>query len=373
MDTYHKLTAQQKAEIIARAKNGEKGGLLSKEFGVTGTTVYRLLSRNGVQPSRKALEDKLQTVPQLYLEGHTIREIAAHLQCTEVVCARKLVEQGIEVRSQKADLMGRTFGDWEVVSPVEAKGATRWVCRCSCGVVRNVRTNNLLNGRSTNCGCRNIAPNIRSYELNESYFSRIDTPEKAFYLGWIWADGCIQEVRRLKFNVSSKDEKLLEDFNKAIGSNMRITNAVKQINGKPYLLCSLQINSRPMVNDLMSHGLTPKKSLTIDAWHGPEELMRHYWHGVWVGDGHITQSGKYWNVGLCGNESVVNAFADFARKHTSTKASVCCDTKGRTNPLWRFSVGGLKAPKELMQLMLKDAPVVLERKYQKALAMFSEQ
>lgn len=39
------------------------------------------------------------------------------------------------------------------------------------------------------------AGNERSYALQEDYFDKIDTQEKAYWLGFIAADGCIGEQR----------------------------------------------------------------------------------------------------------------------------------------------------------------------------------
>lgn len=61
------------------------------------------------------------------------------------------------------DLTGQVFGEWVVVKKAlsvpkydkqgQLSGTTsRWTCRCSCGVERDVITDSLRNGRSTSCG-----------------------------------------------------------------------------------------------------------------------------------------------------------------------------------------------------------------------------
>lgn len=49
------------------------------------------------------------------------------------------------------DLSGLKFGDWEVLRRDHGK---RWSCRCSCGKVKSVLRDHLVDGTSTNCGCR---------------------------------------------------------------------------------------------------------------------------------------------------------------------------------------------------------------------------
>lgn len=54
------------------------------------------------------------------------------------------------------DLAGKTFGDWSVVGSEHIRGKydTHWLCRCSCGVEREVRSAALRLGESTHCGHR---------------------------------------------------------------------------------------------------------------------------------------------------------------------------------------------------------------------------
>ena len=55
------------------------------------------------------------------------------------------------------DLVGRRFGRLLVLSRVMAKTGhqrrSMWECECSCGNKKSVRTNELLNGDTTSCGC----------------------------------------------------------------------------------------------------------------------------------------------------------------------------------------------------------------------------
>lgn len=54
--------------------------------------------------------------------------------------------------NKQHDLTGKTFGYWEVI---EYAGGRKWKCRCSrCGKISNVNTQYLLNGNSKSCGCR---------------------------------------------------------------------------------------------------------------------------------------------------------------------------------------------------------------------------
>lgn len=47
------------------------------------------------------------------------------------------------------DLTGKTFGEWKVIKYV---GKKKWLCECSCGVVKEVATYSLVHGDSKSCG-----------------------------------------------------------------------------------------------------------------------------------------------------------------------------------------------------------------------------
>jgi hypothetical protein len=65
----------------------------------------------------------------------------------------------------------------------------------------------------------------KKYNFNENYFEKIDTEEKAYWLGFITADGSInlgygkQKFYQLHINLKGGDYSHLEKFQKAIERN----------------------------------------------------------------------------------------------------------------------------------------------------------
>jgi hypothetical protein len=63
----------------------------------------------------------------------------------------------------RADLTGKVFGKWTVIAPSDIGF---WLCRCTCGVRRRVRADNLKSGKSKGCfGCREFV-NARPPEFH---------------------------------------------------------------------------------------------------------------------------------------------------------------------------------------------------------------
>lgn len=57
---------------------------------------------------------------------------------------------------KRIDLSGRVFGEWEVLSRSAVKSTTgryKYLCKCSCGVIREVDGRTLTSGTSKSCGC----------------------------------------------------------------------------------------------------------------------------------------------------------------------------------------------------------------------------
>lgn len=75
---------------------------------------------------------------------------------------------------QKLDLTGQTFGRLTVISPAQNKGKkTAWLCLCSCGNEKIIRTSALTRGLTKSCGCinhdnllnRNIKHNLSHFRI----------------------------------------------------------------------------------------------------------------------------------------------------------------------------------------------------------------
>lgn len=119
----------------------------------------------------------------------------------------------------------------------------------------------------------------RKYTLNENFFENIDSEEKAYWLGFIAADGCVADKYRLQIALAAKDKKHLEKLRNAIGSNAPLKSHNKTTRGKRYPGFVLKIGSRQMIQDLTHLNITPRKNFTLIPSPIPNHLARHYWRG----------------------------------------------------------------------------------------------
>jgi hypothetical protein len=116
------------------------------------------------------------------------------------------------------------------------------------------------------------------YYTNHDYFEHL-TEESAYWLGFIYADGCIKpEHNALVVEVQLGDKDHLLRLQSAIGGSF------KQYK-RPSVI--LQVNSKKMYKDLLHWGVTPRKSLTCTFPELEEHLIPHFIRGYVDGDGCI--------------------------------------------------------------------------------------
>lgn len=144
------------------------------------------------------------------------------------------------------------------------------------------------------------------YKFNENIFDSIDTEEKAYWLGFLYADGYVSvenNKHHLVLALATKDKSHIEKFNNFLQSNYPIHDYVissGEFIGKEY--SKVTVNSPHLINTLISYGCTPRKSLTLKfpdkTIFKNEDLIRHFIRGYFDGDGSVFISNeKHWRNG----------------------------------------------------------------------------
>jgi hypothetical protein len=125
----------------------------------------------------------------------------------------------------------------------------------------------------------------QTYKCNKDYFRTINTEDKAYWLGFIYADGCVTKNHRsLIINLSPTDIEHLNLFNQCIES----TYPIKYKDNGRYV--SLIISNKHFVENLIDKGCVPHKSLVLQfptENQVPSNLIKHFIRGYFDGDGCI--------------------------------------------------------------------------------------
>jgi hypothetical protein len=203
-------------------------------------------------------------------------------------------------------------------------------------------------------------PTRRKHTLDEHYFDEINTPDTAYWLGFIAGDGCITDGA-LAVNLAIRDRDHLHKLTAALKATNPVRERVVVAEGRRYRRASLVVHSWRLVEALGHHGITPCKSATLKPWAGPGHLMPHYWRGFVDADGHVSR-GPQWTLGLVGTYEVARAFGVWAQ---AVEPSI----RARVRPnksIWKFVVSGRLNAQAVATALYGDAPVVLSRKAERA-------
>jgi len=99
--------------------------------------------------------------------------------------------------------------------------------------------------------------------LKQNYFRDIDTNEKAYWLGFIYADGCISidkrsDAKRFKIEIHLDDENLLDKFANTIRFNLKYKSYRKNAH-----TVRIRLGNKNFIKYMINHGITPRKSNII--------------------------------------------------------------------------------------------------------------
>lgn len=135
----------------------------------------------------------------------------------------------------------------------------------------------------------------RQHYLDDTYFSIIDTEEKAYWLGFLYADGCLSTREyeyTIRLTLQAKDAAHVENFRKAIKAEHHVSTvrSTFEYKGetKPRTATAIVISSKQMWEDLNRLGCTPTKTFTLvfpTSDQVPDHLLHHFVRGYFDGDG----------------------------------------------------------------------------------------
>lgn len=209
----------------------------------------------------------------------------------------------------------------------------------------------------------------RIYNVNDNYFTKINNEKKAYWLGFLMADGWINQRTgqdRLILDLSSKDREHLALYKKALDFLGPIKDyTIKSGEFKGLKHSSVSITSQKLVNDLNKYGCTPVKSLTLQFPNLPKKMIRHFIRGYFDGDGSVFISNeKHWRNGTI--SPVIHyrfiGTIDFLRdvkKHINLKGNIR-HIKG--NKALELSYKRNKQLLPFYNYLYKNATIFLDRK-----------
>lgn len=225
------------------------------------------------------------------------------------------------------------------------------ICKCRFENIRH-----LLKRLDVKCRSRSYAG--RKYTIDESFFEIIDTEQKAYFLGLLYADGYNnRKSNTVSIRLQGRDIDILEKFKEAIKTD----RPIKIYNG----YVDFSITNMKISKDLEILGCMQKKSLVLEF---PtcisQDLIHHFIRGYFDGDGCVyVNSRPRYHFSIVGRakflEDVQLQLVDNCKINLTKIAPH--ETIGHGILVY----GGRKNILKIYNYLYNNASIYLERKFQK--------
>jgi intein-encoded DNA endonuclease-like protein len=212
-------------------------------------------------------------------------------------------------------------------------------------------------------------PRIRNYTLNENYFSSINTIDKAYFLGFLYADGNISKTKdgyRVKIGLQERDSYILERFSNYCDFSgpilFRKGATEKHQNQK-----LLQIYSKVFYENACKQGLHDAKTFTLTFPKIDPEFISHFIRGYFDGDGNVFIKTYDYQTSTSIHFLGTYEMCQSIKNHLKTTLNLQSDTKIVTKKnIFKFTINDRKDLLKIKNYLYTDSKdCFLSRKLEK--------
>lgn len=229
-----------------------------------------------------------------------------------------------------------------------------------------------LKGFSSNSKyVRKIDPNkLRKYDYTycEKLFEKIDTEEKAYWLGFLYADGYISANKNtISLSLKKDDINHLKKFRSFLKlEDKSFQEKKKKIDDKIYISYSFSFDSEKIKKDLERLGCVNNKTFILKFPNNkqvPSKLIHHFIRGYMDGDGCITNSSTAKiRLEILGTKEFLTEYQKWTKNNFN---KLCQFSKSN---IYRSIYSGKNAIK-ILNSIYNNSTIYLERKYNKFLEL----
>lgn len=317
------ITSENKEQIIELYLSGLGSDTISKQFDIHANTVLKILKQNGIDRrpiARKKIQisDEIKIV-EMYQQGMSAPEIAEQFNVAHTLILRYLEKSGINRRSAEE--------------------------------------------------CHRI------YSISEDFFDVIDTQEKAYFLGFLYADGGNnKDANFVRIDLARKDKDILEKLASLIYleeplQHIKNQDREKEYKGQKviYYTSYFNINSKHICHKLEELGCGQAKSLiiTFPKWLIDPKLQRHFIRGYYDGDGGVSLTDiktRSSTTKMISTIEFCKAMAKIIETQTEIHFGEPYNDVDSKN-VYSIRLAGNQQIANFLNWLYKDATIYLDRKY----------
>jgi hypothetical protein len=202
------------------------------------------------------------------------------------------------------------------------------------------------------------------YKINSNFFKNINNQKKAYWLGFITADGCISRKNRVRLRLitSKKDKEHFNKFLKTTKSNHKIYY------NKHNTGYTVDISDNKIVDDLKKYNVVPRKTFILKMPKIDEDLIKHFIRGYFDGNGcfyiFLRKNRKLFSMNFAISSGTKSFLIDL-QKILIKELKINKTKIRKTSGCYQINYGGNKQVKKIMDWLYCGSNVFLDRKYYK--------
>lgn len=292
---------------------------------------------------------------KLYGEGRGVVEIAKLLHHDAGQVSKALRENGIWVRGSR-NLTDAE--EAEVTKIYKAGFSAKAIARAY-----HLPSKQSIIGALKRQGVtqRSPAERNRLYKLDPHKFDVINHEHKAYWLGFLYADGNVNREKTLNLGLKIVDIEHLEKFRDFLESESPVRTFQQKCAGKYYPQARVSFTDRHLAARLMSLGIVkgrPDFHPAIVSM--PDALHSHFLRGFWDGDGGASKNPNS-GINFCGREDFLVWIRAYMSEHAGTNPNLKV-SKHKTANLYYLAYSGRIQALNAFNVLFQNATVWLERK-----------
>lgn len=347
----------EKNIINAYKKTGSISSV-AKELGHGDQTVRFVLRENDLidsKTSQERLDEKYKEAKSRYINGESIKNICKDLNIGTRFLSNRLQLDNIKIRGKSSTSVNIDEDTMIKIIDLYNKGNSIRTISDKLKINRHTISRELKQ--------RGIDIKRKKYTSQEDIFEVIDTEEKAYWLGFLYADGYISKLNdNVQLIIQNRDYDHLCKFKEFCKSDHPI-KYTEHVRDTGYIVKanSISIYSKKMHSDLINKGCyvckTPMIKFPTEK-QVPHEMMRHFIRGYMDGDGTIGIDKTNIFVGFVGTTE----FLDGLQKIFKTNNKLF--KTGKNNIAFTYKVKGNIKALNILNYLYDDATIYLERKHE---------
>ena len=207
--------------------------------------------------------------------------------------------------------------------------------------------------------------------IKSDYFSVIDNPIKAYWLGFLFTDGCVDHYRttgRIRLQLQERDIEILEKFKQDLQLDCKIIYD-KRPNS---VCCSVEFVDEQIFNDLGKYDIVPNKTYVIKhipIEKIPEEYLSAFALGLFDGDGGLSMSADCSTDVTLGYTAYHETEVEDFQRLINKLAKIEKKNKNFFTSAWHTQWRGHLQVIKILDCLYKDCPRFLKRKHDKYLIL----